>query len=81
MWLGLERRSSPPSFRATVTAVGEVSRRGAEDGVDLVLAEQEADAVGEALDDLVLPLEHRGQVERQAADLDAVPGRIARWAR
>ena len=47
---------------------------GAEHVVDLVLLEQELDALGQGLHDLVLVAQHRRQVELDAAHLDAVPG-------
>ena len=45
---------------------------GADDVVDLVFLEQELDALGQALHDLVLVGQHRRQVELDAADLDPV---------
>ena len=40
-------------------------------GVDLVLLEQERDALGVAVDRLVLELQQRRQIELRLADLDA----------
>ena len=42
--------------------------------VDLVLLEQEGDALDVAVDALVLELHHRGEIELRLADHDAHPG-------
>ena len=42
----------------------------------LVLGEQGLDALGERRDDVVFPLHHGGEIERHAADMDAVLGEL-----
>ena len=68
---GLERDFAPV-VQADDDRLGRGDPRGAEDRLDPVLLEEEPDAVGQSLDDLVLPREHRRDVDRQSADLDAV---------
>ena len=62
---GRPRASARPRRRscATCTPVGEVDPRRAEDRLDLVLAEEEADAVGQLLTTLSLRASIAGQVE------------------
>ncbi len=50
---------------------GRGDTAGAMEGVDLVLLEQELDALGVALDTLILEVQHRFQVELRLADADA----------
>src|SRR6516162_4679349 len=68
---GIERR-----FDAFVARNDDRVRRGhpgrAEHRVDLVLAEEEANAIGETLDHFVFAGEHRAEVQGKASDSDAV---------
>ena len=50
--------------------------RGAEEGIDLVLLEQELDALGVAVDALLLEGQHRLEIERRRADADAEVGEM-----
>ncbi len=73
-----DRRGLDLLVRAVAAADHDPSGRGdmaaALQPIDLVLAEQELDAAGQALDHLVLARHHRGEVEADVAELDAVLG-------
>ena len=73
--LGLER--ALPSSRVTSIWCGfhapgaRQQLRGARDRVDLVLLEQEADALGDLVGDIARALDHRGEVDADVVDEDA----------
>ena len=74
-----------PSAAFTSTLPGAGDAAGAVERIDLVLLEQELDALDVAVDALVLELHHRGEIELRRADLDAhlgeARGRPPRTAR
>ena len=68
-----------PSLPFTSTLPADDDAAGAEEGFDLVLLEQEIDALDVAVDGLILERQHRLQIELGLADADAhfreaVPG-------
>jgi hypothetical protein len=65
-----------PSSPVTSTWPGAAMRAGAGEGVDLVLLEQELDALGVALDALLLEGQHLLEVEAGRADADAEIGEM-----
>ena len=64
-----------PSGALTSTLPGAAMRPGAVHRVDLVLLEQEIDALDVAVDALVLELHQRGEIELRRADADAHLGK------
>ena len=55
--------SRTPSFVFTLTLPGAAIFRLADDAFDLVLLEQEFDALGQFADHLVLVRHHRGEID------------------
>ncbi len=76
--LGLERSGLAAVGRRHRHLVGGGDRSRSDQVVDLVLLEQELDALGEVADDAFLALHHRRQVDLQARDLDPVRRRTPR---
>ena len=74
--LGLERLLGAVLGRHLDLARRRRCVAGADEGVDLVLLEQEADAVDVGVDRVVLVLHHRGEIELRRADLDAEGGEV-----
>ena len=66
--LGLERLRLAVGAPVTSTLPGADDAAGAVEGVDLVLLEQEVDALDVAVDARVLERHHRGEIELRRAD-------------
>ncbi len=79
------REQDVPGFQGGLCPLGVANHHrrargdpgGAEDRLDLVLLEQELQAVGQAFDDRVLAGQHCREVEADRVDLDAVLGEFA----
>ena len=67
-----------PSSALTSTCPARVMRAMPEERVDLVLLEQEADAVDVGVDRVVLVLHHRGEIELRLADT-TMPSGAKSW--